>query len=426
MIKLSKEMSEILFARLNKRGNRSCYASNVISTQMIGTKTTKFSIQVPDSIQIRFREDYDIWNIHRTLVEKIKSETQSSSAYDLLIAGTKLAISIAKSDAERTEHMTNLEELQKQKAELTQDKLQKYIDAAVPLLNRYSAIPKRNDIIDTNVDDSVYYPSKDDLDRIKVIKQYINVASKYIVINYVCSGEKPSNVGTLCLNCGADLSDKTIDADSIDYCPNCRHKCNVKSTFAKIHRCDIDENVPTSTCNDLGNFLKAIEHYQGNIKLVKYRIEDIINLLDSYFIKEGFPTGEEIKRTRPLNSKGQRDGTSVQKMIDAMKDQKISCYDYVNYICREYWGWILPNISHIKDIIVSDYNKTQMIRSTLSIEERGGKSNIPVRFRLLEHLKKRGWDCDRSDFKLPNDVDKYVPGWKIMCQKSGIPELMKD
>lgn len=415
-------MTEIQFGARRKNAR----FRNELVNQLIGTKTTKLSIQIPESVNMKFREDYNIWSLHEIIMEKIKQESQSNTMYDLMINGTKLAISLCECDSERRKLENQLAKYNEDKQSLCgQNRLDEYKLKALPLLDAYNRIPKTENHIQLNNDSSKhYYPTENDLSRIKIIRQYANLASNYIVVNYTCTGEKPSNISNLCLNCGTDLSKQVSQNNLIEYCPVCSHKCNVGKIIKKIGRCDVDEYKPTGTCNELGNFTKAMNHYQGNIKLTKYRIEDITQALDKYFRDERCMIGEEIKLTRSLNAKGQREGTSVEMMHAAMQALKIDCYNYINYICREYWGWVLPNISHLHDVLISDYMKTQAVRATLSIDERGGKSNIPVRLRLCEHLIKRGWNCSRSDFKLPNDIEKYLPGWEIMCRKSGVPELM--
>jgi len=146
-------------------------------------------------------------------------------------------------------------------------------------------------------------------------------------------------------------------------------------------------------------------------------------MLDAVFTASGLPTGEYVRQNRQLNARGQRYDTNVGMMITYMQKAGITCYDHINYICSFYWGWTLPNIEHLVPTIMSDYAKTQAVRSQLSVSQRGTRSNIPKNLRLALHLQKRGHNCTFEDFKMPKDIDKYMPGWHEMCRLSGVPEL---
>jgi hypothetical protein len=373
---------------------------------------------------IRFREDYNIYPIHDEVVRKIKEDAASEIVCDVFILGAKLALISAKTDGEKRAQERMLQSYEEEKRrKCNPQRLATYLEKSSILIKKYEAIPKSRNLVDVNNSDMNYYPTENDLKRIAVIKEFMSLVSNYIEIRYVCTGEKPSNIDTLCHECGRDLAPIAQNVRVIKYCHYCSYQCNIKLPLVKVPRSEIDESKPALTCNELNNFIKAINHYQGNIKPAQYEMEDVRAKLDEYFIAEGLPTGEQIKATRPLNSRGQREGTTVDMMHRAMKTKKIKCYDCINYVCREYWGWVLPDISHLEDVIISDYNKTQAVRSSLTVEERGGKSNIPVRLRLCEHLKKRGWNCDVEDFKLSTDYEKYLPGWKLMCERSGDPDL---
>lgn len=388
--------------------------------------TAASRIKIPEKLNIVFREDYDIRQVDQIIIEKIKREQSSQSLYETLIANEKIELSLSFLESERLYHSCRIAALTEDMNRICNPKrLHDYIERSRPLINEYIIIPKTTITFDINNNsNSTYYPTETDYRRINVIKEYFNLAIKYIEIHVTCTGELPSNINTLCLGCGRDLGDIVRSTIHVDYCPHCMHHCELTYTHAKIKRKDMDEGKPAASCNELGNFIKAINHYQGKIPLKGVNMKDIIEKLDGYFMDNGLPTSEQA-RNRPFNSKGQREGTDIDKLIRAMKDRKISHYSHANLIAKDVWGWKLPDISHLEETLINDYNATQAIRSTLSLQERGGKSNIPVRLRLCEHLKKRGWNCDYSDFKLSDEYQKYIPGFNIMCERSGIPELMQ-
>lgn len=390
----------------NKQRKAAVTAAQVNSFSQ--TKSTEK--EIPECININFREDYNIHSLHEIVKFKIDKESKLTFLYDSFILAEQLR-SIMSPD-----QPNKINEYVAEKKRLCDpQRLNEYIEKANMLLSQYDKIPKPR--YDGN--NSVYYPNEVDLERIDVILKYINLASRYINIRYTCTGQNPSNSQTLCYNCGNDLKTELDEKLFVESCSMCGFRCNIKKYVPKLKKENLNSNVSASTCNELGNFLKAINYYQGKVVLTKYKIEDIKCALDSYFTEKKLPIGDEIIRSAPLNDKGQREGTDVQMMIRAMKDKRIDCYSHINYICREYWKWKLRDISHLEGLLIDDFNKTQEHRNHLTIDERGGLSNIPVNLRLYLHLVIRGWDCSMNDFKLSSDAEKYIPGFKKMCMMSG-------
>lgn len=384
-------------------------------------------VKIPDRLDISFREDYDIRRIDQIIIEKIKLENSDSLIYELMISDTQLKLTLSKSDDDQRYYKLHIKKLMDEmNISCNPSRLEEYQRKAQPYIQEYLSIPKSSTCYDIrNLSSNNYYPTETDYKRISIIKKYINMAMSYIEIHMKCSGEVPSNIDTLCVGCGRDLTDIICDSAYIEYCPFCLYRCDLAYNRIKtIHSINNDEYKLSSSCNELGNFIKAMQYYQGKVPLKPpHTMEDIKLKLDKYFTSNGLPSCDKI-RCRPLNSKGQREGTNLEMLIRGMKLNGIDCYTHANLVAHHIWGWTLPNITSLEEVLISDYNATQAVRSTMTLAERGGKSNIPVRLRLCEHLKKRGWNCDYNDFKLPEEYQKYVAGFQIMCQRSGVPELL--
>lgn len=384
-------------------------------------KSNSQDVVIPDCINVNFREDYNIHSLHEIVKSKIEKESKLTILYDGFILAAQLK-ALTTPEKNQYSEQKKIQEYKREKDRLCDPvRLKNYIDQANALLEKYDKIPKPKYTSSTDT----YYPKDTDLLRIDVILKYLNLASQYINVHYWCTGQSPSNSHSLCYNCGYDMKMELDQKLVIESCSACGFKCNIKKYVPKVKKEHLTSNIAASTCNELGNFIKAMNYYQGKIAPVKYKIEDIKRLLDEYFIENGKSPGDEIVRKYPLTTKGQREGTDVEMMIRAMKAKHIDCYSHINYICREYWKWELPNISHLESVLIDDFVKSQDWRVHLSIEERGGYSNIPVNLRLYLHLRIRDWDCDMCDFKLSSDAEKYIPGFRRMCQLSADPLLVE-
>jgi len=147
--------------------------------------------------------------------------------------------------------------------------------------------------------------------------------------------------------------------------------------------------------HDRDTFIQALAKYQGKLSPDKALVDDIIQLLDKYFASYSMDTGEKVRR-KPLNKLGRKDSTSRELMYRALSDIQRPLYDYINYFCYVYWGWSLPDVSHLENQIISDYDKTQVILNTL---QKDRKSSLNIQFRLRKHLELAGYTCSDAEFR---------------------------
>jgi hypothetical protein len=346
------------------------------------TKTVNVEL-VPTSFRISFREDYDLNNLNRQFQQRLKLDVQFGG----------------------------------KRPEL----LDRFCEFCTALLDAYNSIPKSNQGL-SFAGHNNYCPSYYDIQRIAIIKAFCQLAQSCgIDIDYYCTGDNPDNCQNICINCGNPNVDP---ADTS--CGECGAVLSVlRNVRATKHDRNVSNTTPLSTSDQLTNHINAIDYYQGKIPITQHSQADLTELLDSAVIGMGLMSGEKMTQSQPLDERGRRRGTSVDLMIRGIQAAGLDCYDHINYICAFYWGWELPNIEHLRQQLISDYQITQATRSNLSINDRGTRSNIPKYLRLCWHLMKRGWPCQYSDFKLPKDIDKYANGWKEMCRLSGDPVLMQ-
>jgi hypothetical protein len=104
-------------------------------------------------------------------------------------------------------------------------------------------------------------------------------------------------------------------------------------------------------------------------------------------------------------------------MYKALKDTGNSdYYDHINIILNEMWGWVLPDVSHLEDKIMEDYDTSQRIYEVIPKDR---KSSLNSQFRLFKHLRRLGYPCKSKDFRIPTTHDIlefHNSTWAKMCE----------
>lgn len=252
--------------------------------------------------------------------------------------------------------------------------------------------------------------------RLYLIREYIDVAKKYIKLEI---SHKPSNK-SVCESCKADMSKNLIDEDlGLIICPKCgyeRENISYNSTYKDIQRVNLSN---PNNYDDCENFRKALLRFQG--KQNHRPPSKLYEQLDEYFIRIKKPVSSDILKLS-LTSDGKKKGTSREMMFDALSETNNSAYyDDINLILHIYWGWELPDISHLEERIMEDYINTQHVYNSVVQKDRNASLNI--QFRLYVHLKAVGYPCTKDDFKIQTSRDSLIfhnEMWKLMCEKTGI------
>lgn len=289
--------------------------------------------------------------------------------------------------------------------------LSNYIDEAENLVERFKKI--NHDVrIDKDDED-------EDPDKVRIIQDFFEITSKYISHEFF---HKKRSTSYNCQGCGFEIKE-TIGDDGIIICPNCDGQFCPIVTFKNLGEKNI--TLVNSTKDDsMNNFISALEDYLG-IKNVDMN-KTLITNLDKYFKSKMMLTGKQIKKL-PLNPDGTRGTTKVEIMRKALTDlHEKSQMKNVHSIARNYWGWSKPKQSHLRNIIIEDYIKTQNVYNSIPISERKRKSSLGTEYRLWRHLQLRNYPCDKSDFKISKSDDSLILHdklWKRMCEGAGDPDI---
>jgi len=252
--------------------------------------------------------------------------------------------------------------------------------------------------------------------RLKIIRHYLDIAKDYIRLEIIHHQTNKIN----CPGCGINLNNIFIDEEiGLCICPECgyeRETISHNSTFRDIQR---SNNGNRNNYDDCENFRKALLRFQG--KQVHKPPSKLYDQLDTFFEKTGKPSRQTVQK-QSLTPDGKKKGTSRQMMFEALAETNNSAYyDDINLIMHEYWGWNLPDISHLEEQIMEDYIATQQVYNSIPNKDRDASLNI--QFRLFVHLKAVDYQCNKDDFKIQTSRDSLIfhsEMWKIMCDKTGI------
>jgi hypothetical protein len=203
-------------------------------------------------------------------------------------------------------------------------------------------------------------------------------------------------------------------------CPECQtdHQVilNKSSSYdSKLNFFNVD--------NDMENFTKALLRYEG----LQDRPNPIIyDKLDTYFKQRNLPLSKDVKKL-PLNERGKKDHTNREMLCKALAHIKhTEYYEDCNLIGHIYWGWKLPNLTHVKQTIFRHYSITQKCFYKIPLEVRDRISSLGTQYRLYKHLQLIGYECYPEDFKIAEDnksLENHNRLWKLMCELANDPEI---
>lgn len=252
--------------------------------------------------------------------------------------------------------------------------------------------------------------------RLALISDYINKASKYIKMDIV------REVGTIskCPNCGIDFEEIIVDEDTGLHTCTCgydRVYLSKASTYKDSSRVNIGGR---TSYEDRITFIRAMDKFEGK-KIMKIP-DRLYDMLDEYFEAHRFPTGKEI-RTWEVLPNGKKERTSVSLMTDALGGTKNAAYyDAIQVIASKYWGWVLPDLSSIREAILLDYDATQKVYE--QIKERDSSLNVQIR--MLYHYNAQGCTFELCDFKIVTSRDSleyHHRMLKEMSRQTGIKKI---
>lgn len=229
--------------------------------------------------------------------------------------------------------------------------------------------------------------------RIELINDYITVVESLDIleINYYYSHE----ISNVCPICNSDIfSNHETDSDGRLIC-----KCGyvVDDPFIADDQLELSEcDIIKATPDILTPFNKWLNRYLGisDGKIKDEAYADIFYEFDKICVKEGWPTGEDVRS-------GNYEHPDINRLLRLMRDSGNSyLYKNKNIVRHKYWGWTLP--------ILTDEQKSQVRRSYILFQSAypkysKRKQKINNEINGYQLLRSAGHMCYISDFKIPNN-----------------------
>ena len=305
-------------------------------------------------------------------------------------------------------------------------KIKKYNESVKNIITLYknkSNIARTIVFDDVNIEDENNHSEDDRHIRLNWISEYLKIASKYINLKIIQIYEEPEDV---CTVCSYPLVNIVQNQDGNIICPSCfaEIQCVILTNATKD---SIRTNCGGANGSDesIENFIRAIIRYQG-LQSQDHIDPQLYIELDSHFIQSERDTGETIRQL-PLNKNGRRGDTTPKMLWNALSCIGRSKY-YEDYmiIGHVYWGWELPNISNLKDRMISDYIETQNVYYQIPVESRGRSSSLGTQYRLWRHLELVGHPCCMEDFKVAEHADSiriHHELWRMMVEGTNNPKI---
>lgn len=389
----------------------------LLNSSTIKTATSASSQgPIPKQLRGSYSNDYNLLDANATIVRKFELTRLQER-----LALQQRLVEIERCLQQMTLRIVERKSLEKECEQIidtmescSESKEQTYRNEVASILNRYQQLGPRVRIIRFGKNTKDITPAGQDRERVELIEQFLEIARKYIDVQV--TRVLPNDRS--CTNCNLSGNELAVDDEGVSCCP----RCGLERLFA--YNCPVPiEELPSSRSEyeDRKNLYKALMRYQG--KQPNKLPQSLEGDLNEYFRSFNLPIGSDI-RTLPLNPKGTRGNTSLQLMFRALSETgHAEHYENCNLICAQYWGWMLPDVSHLEDIIMSDYDATQAVYERM-IRKR--KSSINTQFRLFKHLQARGHPCSLSDFKVvttPDILAALEEMWREMVEGAKVDGL---
>lgn len=399
----------------------------MIDTRKIVSYTNKeiFEEELPNKIQGTYNEDYNILYIDEIIRKKLQQEkyghlTYLKNQYSTL----EKEIMQPQTYIMREKSLSMMDSIKQEIEQIeTGARIKIYNEKVKDIIINYKKYSGQIKTVIFDVEEKEHYEeiNSDVRYRLSYIDKFLDIASEYIQLDIIRINNRPTNI---CIGCGFSLSKIATNEEGTQRCPECHTEHNVIIT-AKLAKDGARINTNNSSEDEsIDNFLRAFIRYQG--LQTDIPPDSLYEELDEYFQRHGRPCGEEIRQL-PINNRG-RKGDTNHKMIWSALSQigRAEYYEDANLIGHIYWGWMLPNVMHLRERIIDKYNKTQKGFYQIPAEERCRTSSLGTQYRLWRHLQLEGHECYIDEFKIaenPESLRIHNKLWRLMCEAANDPEI---
>lgn len=381
---------------------------------------------IPQSIVGTYVDDYNIIEVHKVLIKRfhlLRNKQIRQLNQKKIIEKSK--IERVQSIIERKTSLSNIEKIDLELQSLSNlVEYNEYMNKVKDLIESYYRLcstPKvvsfgTSSIKDTLTDEELSKIQQ----RIQIINKYLRITQRYMRIDVI--QEIINSPQDICTGCGNVLPELVVDyTQNIQSCPICSIERVIITQTAFYKDTSRINTSSRNNYDDRDNFWKAVLRFKGSRpnNLQQKTLDNMFSNLNSYFKGYNLPTSEQIKN-KPLDHRGRREGTDKEMMYKALSNIGYAAYyENINLICHLYWGWELPDISQIEDIIMEDYDKSQRVFEKVKKDR---KSSLNGQYRLFKILERHNFKCRSDDFKIVKTdeiLGYHEEMWEMICKELG-------
>jgi hypothetical protein len=228
-----------------------------------------------------------------------------------------------------------------------------------------------------------------------LVAAYIQIAKKYLpsVESEIELGSRAENT-TECENCG---SKRTITDNFSHICTDCGYERDTNATTLSYKDISRTNVLQKGTYEERSHFKDALNQYQGkqNCKIDRKIFNDL----------------EQEFKSHHLLSKGENRFSRIKKehvMLFLKELGYDKQYENANYIYSEMTGVKCPDISHLEDQLIADFDTlvnlyTKKFKYEKNIDR---KSFINIQCVLFQLLLKNKHPCKKEDFNILKTTDR--------------------
>lgn len=424
------DKSDVLTNECEKSVSNKYYNEDLINNDTfplnIDNTTLTIVDGIPQSIIGTYNNDYNIIEVHKVLIKRfhlLRNKQIKQLNQKKIIEKNK--IEHVQSVIERKISLSSIE-----KIDVDLDKLYNlieyndYMNKVKDLIEDYRHLCSVPKVISFGASNSVEQPSDEDLlkiqQRIQIINKYLRIAQKFMRIDVI--QEITNSTLDICTGCGNPLPEIITDyTQNIQSCPICSMERIIITQTAFYKDTSRINTSSRNNYDDRDNFWKAVLRFKGSRpnNLQQKVLDNMFSLLNEYFKSYKLPTSEQVKN-KSLDHRGRREGTDKEMMYKALFNIGYAAYyENINLICHLYWGWNLPDISQIEDIIMEDYDKSQRVFEKIKKDR---KSSLNGQYRLFKILERHNFKCRSDDFKIVKTdeiLGYHEEMWEKICKDLG-------
>jgi len=367
----------------------------------------------PDRVSAVYKNDLDITMIHEAILSRFEYMKKTINKQREKIAMLRTHLYNVTLN-EHKETMLKIDNINKEIVSIESGTaLHMYIVESEPLLNIYKSISKTK-IVNIKINSANEENYEKIEQRCSIIEKYLDIARKWIIIDV----KRIIDIKIGCPSCGKEDNSSNDDSEGYSIC-ECGYATETLSTAPSYKDSMRINSGCRNNYEDKENFRKALNNYQ--CKQVNKPPSLLYEQIDKYAISIGNHKSSYFLAL-PLDKNGKKEGTSKYLMLTYLRETKNTAYyEDINLICHMYWGWSVPNISHLEDKIMQDYDRTQDVYNSIPNKDRIASLNI--QFRLYVHLKVYDVPCLKEDFKMQVQRESLLfhqDCWNKMCAATGL------